>query len=73
MDFLAFISVGPLWVRLSVAVLVLPFTLFLDLITLLRSFNENCCGLNCCSAAAKLWQNGVVTCKWFVHSNTLLT
>ena len=49
MDFLAFISVGPLWVRLLVAVLVLPFTLFLDLITLLRSFNENCCGLNCCS------------------------
>ena len=49
MDFLVFISAGPLWVRLVVAVLVLPFTLLLDLITLLRSLNENCCGLNCCS------------------------
>ena len=49
MDFLVFISAGPLWVRLVVAVLVLPFTLFLDLITLLRSLNENCCGLSCCS------------------------
>ena len=49
MEFLVFISAGPLWVRLVVAVLVLPFTLLLDLITLLRSLNENCCGLNCCS------------------------
>ena len=47
MDLLLFISAGPLWVRL--VVLVLPFTLLLDLITLLRSLNENCCGINCCS------------------------
>ena len=49
MELLVFISAGPLWVRLLVAVLALPFTLLLDLITLLRSLNENCCGLNCCS------------------------
>ena len=49
MELLVFISAGPLWVRLVVAVLALPFTLLLDLITLLRSLNKNCCGLSCCS------------------------